>query len=92
MKPSNFTSFPLSSVLKSGSAEMVARNIMKILKRTGDTFRELSWLEYAEERRKDTGFTEREKPYFDKVIGFCSSGDKALLFCKDWYKEDVVLA
>ena len=87
MKPSNFTSNPMGSVLRKSEFETVAQNIMLILKRTGDVFRELTWEEYKEERLKDRNFSEREKQYFDGVIGYCNSADKAVLFCNNWAKK-----
>lgn len=91
MKPSNFTSDPMGSVLQKSEAETIAQNIMRILKRTGDEFRPLSWEEYKQKRLKDGGFTEGERGYFDNVIDYCKSGDTAKLFCKTWYKETTKL-
>jgi len=84
MKPSNFATFPWMSILKNSESEVVALNIMRILKRTGDEFRPLSWTEYKEERMKDGNFSVVEKPYFDKVISYCKSADTAALFSKVW--------
>lgn len=84
MKPSNFTYFPLDSVLQDGICESVAKNIMIILKRTGDKFRELTWEEYKTERLKDKDFGENEKPFFEKVIPYCQSAETAVKFCKIW--------
>ncbi len=87
MKPSNFCSTPFDSVLKNSECETVARNIMMILSRTGDEFRLLSWDEYKEHRTKDGNFTESEKQYFDRVVGFCVSAESAKAFCQSWAKE-----
>lgn len=87
MRPSNFTSRPYGSVANKGEAEVVARNIMAILKRTGNEFRLLTWKEYKEERLKDGSFTESEKSWFDQVVGFCVSEHSAEAFCKGWGKE-----
>lgn len=83
----------MGSVLRKSEAESIARNIMVIPSRTGDEWRTLSWEEYVEERKKDHatdkggGFRDYlEKPYFDQVINYCSSSDKAELFCKGWGK------
>ena len=84
MTPSNFTNRPWDSVVKKTEAEVVARNIMVILKRTGDVFRPLTWEEYKEERQKDGGCPHTEKPFFEDVIGYCKSEDTARLFSKDW--------
>ena len=61
---------------------------MKILNRTGNTWRELTWEEYKKERLKDfySGFSAREQFYFDNVIGFCKSPDTAVLFSNVWKK------
>lgn len=83
-KPSDFTKFPCGSVLQKCETEQIAVNIMVILERTGNTFRELSWNEYRVEREKDGRFTEGEKPYFKDVIGYCASPLTAALFSKVW--------
>ncbi len=89
-KPSNFTSHPFSSVLRKSEAETIARNIMVILKRTGDKFRELTWDEYKTEREKDGKFSNGEKSYFDQVIGYCKSAETAKLFSKAWNETEKV--
>jgi len=88
MKPSNYVGYPWSSILQKSECETIAQNIMIILKRTGNKFRDLPWSEYASERKKDGNFTESEKQYFDKVIDFCKSGDTAKLFCSGWKADD----
>jgi len=75
---------PWGSVLQNSESETVAKNIMVILERTGNKFRKLTWDEYKSERQKDSNFTEGEKHYFDKVIGYCKSADTAKLFSKEW--------
>jgi hypothetical protein len=67
MKPSFFTAHPLDSIAQDGRAEKIARNIMVILKRTGDEFRQLRWTAYKTERIKDGNFTMLEKELFEKV-------------------------
>jgi hypothetical protein len=85
MTPSQFTSkYPYSSIFRSSEHETVAMNIMVILKRTGDTFRDLSWEEYKAERLKDKDFYEFEKEYFEKVVTYCQSAEKAKTFSKSW--------
>lgn len=83
-KPSDFTNHPFASVLRKTEHEMVAANIMKILKRTGDKFRPLLWDEYKTERLKDGQFTSSEKGSFDKVIDYCASPQTARLFSASW--------
>jgi hypothetical protein len=84
MNPSHFTAYPWSSVLQNSESEIIALNIMLILKRTGDTFRDLSWEEYKAERIKDGNFSEREKGYFDAVLPYCKSAETARLFSAKW--------
>lgn len=84
MKPSNFTSHPYDSVLHKNESETVARNIMIILSRTGDTFRLLDWEEYQRERQKDGNFTPSENLHFDKIVGFCASEHSAKAFSPTW--------
>lgn len=83
-KPSDFINHPFASVLNKTEHEMVARNIMVILKRTGNEFRPLSWEQYKTERLKDGSFTTMEKVSFDKVIDYCISAQTAKLFSKSW--------
>ncbi len=85
-KPSDFIVTPYGSVGRTSEAETVAQNIMTILKRTGDTFRPLSWEEYKEERKKDWNFSELEEGYFNNVIDFCKSEATARLFSPAWEK------
>ena len=82
--PSAFTNYPWNSVLQNSEPETIACNIMNILKRTGDTWRALSWEEYCKERLKDGNFSETEKDYFEQVIGYCCSEQTAKLFSPDW--------
>ena len=84
MKPSNFTTYPWSSVLQNSESETIALNVMKILARTGNEFRELSYEEYKSERLKDSNFTDKEQSYFEKIILYCKTADTAILFSKSW--------
>lgn len=87
MKPSAFKStFPWSSVIGDANSETIAVNIMKILSRTGDEWRELTWEEYRAEREMDGNFSSAEKPYFDEVIDYTISPQTAALLCQDWRK------
>jgi len=70
-------------------SEMIAQNIMIILKRTGNKFRPFSWEEYKAERLKDGNFGEGEKEYFNKVIGYCRTEDTARLFSPKWMEAKV---
>lgn len=82
--PSDFNIYPWSSVFENSECETVALNTMKILKRTGNTFRLLTYEEYKEERLKDGHFSEREHSYFEKVVPYCMSADQAMQFSKEW--------
>lgn len=87
MKPSDFKrQHPYGSVLRKSECETVARNIMIILTRTGDAFRDLTWEEYEAERKKDGKFHGSEKGYFDIVKPYCASADTAIAFCPNWHK------
>lgn len=86
MKPSDFASVSnMGSVARKSEAETVASNIMRILMITGDEWRPLSWEEYWNQRTKHgTGFSLKEKPYFEQVIDFCQSEQTARLFAPGW--------
>jgi len=84
MNPSLFKTYPWSSVTQNSESEVVASNIIRILTRTGDAWRTITWDEYKEERLKDSGFSERERGYFDSVIGYTVSESAARTFCKGW--------
>jgi len=86
LKPSNCTANPMGSVSKNWESEKIARNIMVILSRTGNEWRPITWEEYQAERRKDGGFSESEKLYFDRVISYCKSAEDADRFCSSWRK------
>lgn len=88
MKPSDFTNYPWDSVTKKSEVEVVARNIMIILKRTGDKFLNLSWDEYRKELTKDDQVPDR-KMYFDKAIKYCQSPKTAKSFSPEWNKKVV---
>jgi hypothetical protein len=77
--PSLFQEKPWGSTLQNCESEIIAMNIMVILKRTGDTFRELTWDEYKTERLQDKAvFSEKEKPYFEKV-SYLSLGNRPMV-------------
>jgi hypothetical protein len=84
MKPSDFHSHPYDSVLKNNESETVARNIMVILTRLGDTWQELPWDTYVEHRQKDGNFSIKERAYFDKVVNYTISPDAAKRFSPTW--------
>lgn len=87
MLPGDFATFPYDSVTQNTEHEVIARNIMIILARTGNIWRNLSWEEYVQERIKDGGYCYNEKSMFDKVVGYCVSEDAARLFSPSWKKK-----
>ena len=84
LKPSDFKVQPWNSATGTCESEIIARNIMVILSKTGDEWRELTWEEYKEQRLKDGNFSSVEGGLFDKVVRFCKSADTAVLFSKTW--------
>lgn len=87
IKPSDFTRVsPMGSVLRKAEAEIIARNIMTILSRTGDEWKKLTYDEYKEERLKDGNYSSGEEKYFNQVIDYCTSPNTAKLFASDWRK------
>ena len=87
MKPSHFSSkYPWSSVFGKAEHEVIARNIMVILERTGNKFRKISFKEYKEERLKYGNWSEIEKIYFDDVVNYCKNAKAAKSFSEEWNK------
>lgn len=85
MKPSDFSKqHPWNSFLGNFESEFIGRNVMIILARNGNEFRELTWDEYKKERMKDSNFQEGEKLYFDKVAKYCSTEESVGTFSKMW--------
>ncbi len=74
----------MASVFQKREHEIIASNIMTILARTENSFRDLSWEEYKSERLKDSNFSENEKYYFNEVIPYFKSEDTVRLFCPGW--------
>ncbi len=85
--PELFTGKPWGSITQNSESETIAANIMVILKRTGNKFRDLSWEEYKEERLKDGSFTEVERSYFDKVSYLAKGDIMQILEFSDSWKE-----
>jgi hypothetical protein len=88
--------YPYSSVYKNAESEQIALNVMRILWRTKNEFRPLSWEEYVNERKKDGATDDEiaghrsdvgvrgEKYYFDQVMGYCTTSEAAKTFCPAW--------
>jgi hypothetical protein len=91
MNPSDYITMPFNSRLQKAEAEIVALNIIKILSRSGDAWRKLTWFEYKDERLKDRHFYESELAYFNQVVPWTDSAVKAANFSPVWsnifYKE-----
>ena len=100
-KPSDFAKIePMSSVTKEAHHETVAMNIMRVLAKTGDTFRKLTFEEYIAERiapnhtKVDGNYTfvghffgvESEDVMFATVAPYCESAEKASEFAPAWNK------
>lgn len=87
MKPADFKTHPWSSITGKSEAETVARNIMIILARNGNEWRELPWDEYELERMKDHATARDmnlEIPYFSQVLPFTMSEAAAREFSPTW--------
>ena len=90
MKPSLFTEQPFGSTLQKMESEIIAKNIMIILKRTGDVFRELTWEEYKTERLKDNDFQEGEKTFFEQVIYLAKGNKNSILNFSSTWKDSYI--
>jgi hypothetical protein len=84
MKPSDFLAHPYDSVFSKNESEVVARNIMVILMKTGNEFGEISYSTYKEFRLMDGNFSEAEYKYFEEVKAFCFSESNAKKFSLAW--------
>lgn len=90
--PSDFITYPWDSVFHNSERETVALNIMKILKRTGNTWRNLSWDEYLSERIKDGGGNTynwehgSEQKLFGEVSEYTVNENMARKFSPAWSK------
>lgn len=72
---------------RKAETEVIAQNIMKILARTGNQWRELSWEEYESERKKDGNFSEwAEREHFKYALYYTLSAQNAAEFCEGWRK------
>ena len=84
LKPSVFTKHPWNSILCNTESEIVARNIMVILARLGDTWQKLTWRKYKSECKKDSGFSKMEKHTFEKVYPMVCNPIGAIGFSPCW--------
>ena len=83
-KPRDFMKHPYDSIYQHMETEIVARNIMVILSRTGNKWRKLTWDEYQTERMKDGGFTGLEFKEFEAASPYCMSEAQARKFSPEW--------
>ena len=87
LSPNDFNKFPWSSVMNKTEAEIVARNIMCILGRTGNEWRELTWKEYVDERMKDgdrRSYVDNEREFFSEVCAYTVNAKQAAKFSPTW--------
>jgi len=90
IKPSDFIQTkPWDSIAEDSDAETIAVNILKILKRNGDTWRLLTEDEYKEARFKnDPDLQQRhlnaELKYFNQYCQYLDSPENAAKFSPDW--------
>lgn len=85
MKPSEFTNMPQNSVLQDYRASRMARNIMFILRRTGNNWRLVEWVEYQKNFQNDPDFNPKTDPeLFTKVAPYCISVAAARTFSHTW--------
>ena len=84
MKPSDFNILPTSSIYWKFDDEVVARNIMAILARTGNEWRTLSFDEYKQERLKDSNWYDIEEYHFKRVNDYCRTEKAERLFSPTW--------
>ena len=82
--PKDFLKHPYDSIFQHMETETVARNIMVILYRTGNTWRRLTWDEYQTEREKDGDVTGGEFNEFHAAINYCTSPEQAAVFSPEW--------
>lgn len=71
--PKDFIGKYWSSIFQKSEAEWVWNNMLVILGRTGNKWRELHWDEYVVERTKDGEFSQGEKHYFEQSLPYTTS-------------------
>jgi hypothetical protein len=87
MKPSDFLKeWPWDSVFQNRETEQIARNILVVMKRCGDTWERPTWLIYKKHREADGNFSQSEREYFDKAYPYLKSEDTTRLFSPVWGK------
>jgi len=85
MKPSDFIVTPSPSILHNLQSEIIAKNVMFILSKGKNIFRDLTWEEYKVEcsKRGDI-IMESAFPHFQNVIKYCKSPITVVLFSSVW--------
>lgn len=87
LAPSDFCVKPWACIFYKSEHETIARNCMVMLKRTGNTWRDLSEEEYIEQRLNDGASESAAKgeiTYFRDVQPYTNSPEQAAKFSKTW--------
>lgn len=85
--PADFLRRCYGSIARNTESEIIFRNIMVILSKAGNTWRKLDFSEYEECRKEDGHFSDTEKDYFERVIAYTQSPEKAREFVGKNYFE-----
>ncbi len=75
---------PMGSVYQNNESEIVARNIVTILAREGDTWRQLDEETYVKHREKDGEWSEGERFLFKQIKGDITSFLDAVTLSPRW--------
>lgn len=78
--------YPFESVFEKSEHETIALNIIRVLERTGNTWRKLSYEEYKTERLKDGNYSKQEEIYFEQVLKYTENPTIAAKFSSEWKK------
>ena len=78
--------YPFESVFEKSEHETIALNIIRILERTGNAWRKLSYSEYEAERLKDSNYSKQEEIYFEQVLKYTENPTMAAKFSAEWKK------
>lgn len=74
----------MSSIYQNCEREIVARNIVTILAREGDTWRQLDEKTYVKHRKKDGEWSEGERFIFQEIVGDITSFIDAVALSPSW--------
>jgi uncharacterized Zn finger protein len=87
LRPRDFVAVPDGSIFPSTEHEIIASNIMKILARTDNRFRPITWDEYWSESSKDRSQVTDDPGVFFQVVVHCISAEQAVLVSPVWGKR-----